>query len=548
MPGFERVTPLVFSAFGSKQLAWRFPVSSQVLPGGGGEGPGAALLAAPCHACGAPKGEAPGASRWTPDIGETDAPSGLPMQRQPQMGVERCGPFKGPADFLRVSLTDSLLLDMAVLRRHRQVPVLVTAMSLDGAYTDEYGFDITRAEPLEDTENNLLQLQLSDDGKSVDVYKPGLGIRTSDLESLEAVTQGLGDGWLGSLERAPCLEEPGAIVVDAQQLIWAGFFAAYIADDAVNFRILEAKAYPKNVDVAVEYLMGDMGPIKVGFSLVLLPQVSMAPRPMDDRLLYFSSEFLDLGYREAPEGEAPNHEVDRGSSTIWRYNLQALPGQQIRVHVDPSVPARWREFFRQGIEAWNAAFEVAGLRNSIRGVLPSDQDYDISDARFSTISWDLSDEVASMGIAKVDPRSGEIIKSDITMSSGWVKAWLQDLDELAPGLTHDAMPKGPRDRRISMLQTGSRHSAQVRIERGGRSARSSANAHLRQVMNHSQLQEPAWVWLEVRGDARDGPHPGLEAQLQGQPRHLLGVPAGQGVHRGARLIRERHGLCPTQHS
>ncbi|CAJ1333416.1 unnamed protein product [Effrenium voratum] len=172
------------------------------------------------------------------------------------MGVERCGPFKGPADFLRVSLTDSLLLDMAVLRRHRQVPVLVTAMSLDGAYTDEYGFDITRAEPLEDTENNLLQLQLSDDGKSVDVYKPGLGIRTSDLESLEAVTQGLGDGWLGSLERAPCLEEPGAIVVDAQQLIWAGFFAAYIADDAVNFRILEAKAYPKNVDVAVEYLMG----------------------------------------------------------------------------------------------------------------------------------------------------------------------------------------------------------------------------------------------------------------------------------------------------
>jgi len=50
---------------------------------------------------------------------------------------------------------------------------------------------------------------------------------------------------------------------------------------------------------------------------------------------------------------------------------------------------------------------------------------------------------------KVDPRSGEIVKGDITMSSGlapscerlsdsegsragWVKAWLEDIDTLAP--------------------------------------------------------------------------------------------------------------------
>ncbi|CAK0848669.1 unnamed protein product [Prorocentrum cordatum] len=48
----------------------------------------------------------------------------------------------------------------------------------------------------------------------------------------------------------------------------------------------------------------------------------------------------------------------------------------------------------------------------------------------------MSDYIVSMGIAKVDSRSGEIIKSDIMMSDGWVQYWLQELDHYAINMTH----------------------------------------------------------------------------------------------------------------
>jgi hypothetical protein len=60
----------------------------------------------------------------------------------------------------------------------------------------------------------------------------------------------------------------------------------------------------------------------------------------------------------------------------------------------------------------------------------------MADARFNTISWVMSDYIVSMGIAKVDTRSGEIIKSDIMMSDGWVQYWLQEMDHYAINMTH----------------------------------------------------------------------------------------------------------------
>jgi len=430
-------------------------------------------------------------ARSTPQSGRDGQPKGKADPVWEVLGDDEedepkpCGALKGSSDFMRLKVSAKdpmfLQLDISVLQHRRKVPVLITAMSLDGAFTDEDGFDMTRASPLEDTENTMLFLQLSEDGRGVDIYKPGLDIRTSDIQSAEAVKEGLGDGWLGSLERLRCIpkeNETEPILVDAQKLIRAGFYvAASTAGDAADYRIIRAKSFPSNLDLSVEYKLGDSPPLKVGFSMVLLPQAIMMPRASDDRLLFFTSEYQDLGYREAVAGEAPSHEVDRDSAMIWRYNLEALPEKQIRVYVDPSVPPRWRKWFQQGIEAWNDAFPFY-YHGSVRGIVPGDKDwpkdYDISDARFSTISWDLSDDVVSMGIAKVDPRSGEIIKSDIIMSSGWVKAWLQDLDDLAPGLTHDFLPRGPSARPLGLLQQGNNVKTGIRVEKGRRRSAWSA--------------------------------------------------------------------------
>jgi len=140
-----------------------------------------------------------------------------------------------------------------------------------------------------------------------------------------------------------------------------------------------------------------------------------------------------------PDTFASQVHVDKVRQSIWRYNLPGLPGNQIRFHLDPTVPQRWWPTFKEGVEAWNVAFAEAGFPNAVRAVLPTDtdwpSDYDAGDARFNSISWVLNDEVYSLGAAKVDPRSGEIIVSTIIMSDGWVKSYLGDLDWMRPDLT-----------------------------------------------------------------------------------------------------------------
>ena len=34
--------------------------------------------------------------------------------------------------------------------------------------------------------------------------------------------------------------------------------------------------------------------------------------------------------------------------------------ETIRVYVDPTVPERWRQAFKEGVEAWNEAFAQVG--------------------------------------------------------------------------------------------------------------------------------------------------------------------------------------------
>eukprot|EP00930_Biecheleria_cincta_P097736 TRINITY_DN8941_c0_g6_i1.p1 TRINITY_DN8941_c0_g6~~TRINITY_DN8941_c0_g6_i1.p1 ORF type:complete len:1006 (+),score=139.87 TRINITY_DN8941_c0_g6_i1:442-3018(+) len=378
-------------------------------------------------------------------------------------------------------------------------------MSVTGTFSDDWGFSSSRGEPLENTESTLFELRPAPDGKSVDVIKPPMTMKTSDPQSVRAVKAGLGDGLFDSLSKVHCndLEDPQAnrTVIDAQELIMGGFWVADSVIEAKFYRLKHAAQFCNNFDVVAEYQLSD-GPIQVGYSVVLLPQQPMQPRRSDDRLLFFDTAYTDLGYRPAASPlSMPSRAVDRHVSMIWRYDLQRLPNRTIRVHVDPSVPERWREMFRQGIEAWNEAFAQLGEPNAVKGIVPGDADwptdYSIADARFSTISWDLSDEVMSAGIAKVDPRSGEIVKSDITMSDGWVQSYLEDLDVLAPEMTHSSFldqKTTPNKKGVGLLQQEShlKQSSKVhlglgyRVERGrDRSVRSSPYL---QRLNSSQQE------------------------------------------------------------
>ena len=80
---------------------------------------------------------------------------------------------------------------------------------------------------------------------------------------------------------------------------------------------------------------------------------------------------------------------------------------------------KWRPYIKQGVEDWNEAFEEAGFINAISAKDPpspeEDPEFSPEDVRYSVIRFFSSEVQNAYGPHVHDPRSGEILESDI----GW---------------------------------------------------------------------------------------------------------------------------------
>jgi len=413
---------------------------------------------------------------------------------------------------------DTVILDFSnafASAVNQRVSVLVTQTLSTGVYLDGVG-ELAEYGSMEDS-GSYFELALDLERNVLDIYQPALGLRTSDPQSKQAVEKATGDGWLGSMPLLSCPEpQSEKIVVDGTSFIGVGFFI-FPMDDFINYRVTTSKAYATNFNIGVE-LLGAYA-VDVTFSMMVLPPVTMKPRASDTRLLFFTTDYKDLGYHQANSHELPSDAVDRQTTTIWRHDLTRLPDSTIRVYVDPTVPERWRQSFREGIEAWNDAFKLLPQTAFIKGVCPGDEDwpadYDVADARFSTVAWSISEDVASIGLAKVDPRSGEIIKGDVIMADGWVYAYLHDLDLLAPGITHEIMGTSSHERRQLLKRQPKRPSQGDASEQAHRNSLSNGLSLLSaQRLTNGTLSSKAVE--TVLGD-------GLRSIVMHEVGHILGL-------------------------
>jgi hypothetical protein len=94
------------------------------------------------------------------------------------------------------------------------------------------------------------------------------------------------------------------------------------------------------------------------------------------------------------------------------------PVKPIVYYLDPATPPQWRPYVRAGIEDWAAVFEKAGFKNAVIAMDPpskaEDAEWDAEDARYSVVRWAASTVRNAVGPSTWDPRTGEIIESDIT--------------------------------------------------------------------------------------------------------------------------------------
>jgi Met-zincin/Domain of unknown function (DUF5117)/Domain of unknown function (DUF5118) len=152
------------------------------------------------------------------------------------------------------------------------------------------------------------------------------------------------------------------------------------------------------------------------YSMVLLPEKPMQPRLFDDRVGYFSTSKFDYGQ---DEHRAPQ----RRYITRWRLEKKdpnaalSEPVKPIVYWIDPATPSKWVPYLKKGVESWNVAFEAAGFRNAVvaKDAPKPDEDPDWSpeDARYSVIRWLPSTIENASGPHIHDPRTGEILETDI---------------------------------------------------------------------------------------------------------------------------------------
>ena len=160
--------------------------------------------------------------------------------------------------------------------------------------------------------------------------------------------------------------------------------------------------------------------IQVNHSLIALPKQPMTERSVDSRVGWFSLEKYNYS-SEALKSDnyriARRWRMEPSDPEAYARGELVTPKKPIVFYLDPATPERWRPYFKQGIEDWAPVFERAGFKNAIVAKDPpsADQDPEFSpeDVRYSTVRYVASTTRNATGPSVADPRSGEILESDV---------------------------------------------------------------------------------------------------------------------------------------
>ena len=282
-------------------------------------------------------------------------------------------------------------------------------------------------------------------GGKVLLIEPNLRYRSSAVAAEErlAVKQSFAESvlWGFPIEA----EEPSRLLVDAtafflrdahgvgERLQGTGQGTYKLDPSRSALAMDNTKNFPKNTEVEAELTFTSDGAPKGEYvaevtpdphaitlrehtSLIELPGPGYTPRKNDPRSGYFSVDFRDYS---APLGQPLDQHL------IARHRLQkrdpnaavSEPVVPLVYYVDRGAPEPIRSALVEGARWWSEAFEAAGFKNACRvEVLP--EGADPMDIRYNMIQWvHRSTRGWSYGESILDPRTGEIIKGQVTLGS-----------------------------------------------------------------------------------------------------------------------------------
>lgn len=162
--------------------------------------------------------------------------------------------------------------------------------------------------------------------------------------------------------------------------------------------------------------------VEMNNSMILLPKIPMKRRYFDQRVGWFARSEVDYGL-PAQESKTIRF-LDRWRLEVKDEDVEKFkrgelvePKKQIVYYIDRATPVQWRKYIKQGIEDWQVAFEAAGFKNAIIAKDPptreEDPEWSPEDVRYSVVRYLASPIPNANGPHVSDPRSGEILESDI---------------------------------------------------------------------------------------------------------------------------------------
>ncbi len=202
----------------------------------------------------------------------------------------------------------------------------------------------------------------------------------------------------------------------------------------------EARAFPLNVnvrhtmtyDAAEPPSNAGTGTISMQMfqSMILLPAEPMTPRLADERVGWFTVSQIDFG-SEAQKADEKTYirrwRLEPSDPEAYARGELVTPVKPIVYTLDPGTPEKWRPYFCKGVEDWTRAFEAAGFKDAIRCEMPpasgDSTQFDPEDVRFSTVRYVASETRNATGPSVSDPRSGEIIESDIIWYHNHIRSY-----------------------------------------------------------------------------------------------------------------------------
>ena len=201
--------------------------------------------------------------------------------------------------------------------------------------------------------------------------------------------------------------------------------------DKQKSKINEIKNYPENTNVKTQYVYSNPSvlnggsaavtdgrnvSIKVFHTFMNMPKDDYSPRMDDARVGYFLTETNDMTATSTVNYRDMIHRWK-----LVKKNPEVAisePVTPITWWIENTTPLEWREIIKEGVLAWNVAFEKAGFKNAMAvKVQPDDADWDAGDVRYNVLRWTSSPNppFGGYGPSFVNPRTGEILGADIML-------------------------------------------------------------------------------------------------------------------------------------